>query len=665
MPRLQLKLLGSFEVRIGSGAPLDIANKKTRALLAYLALPTGRAHTRDKLVGLLWSDRADVQARNSLRQALTEIGKAFGATEPSPLIKARDTLALDPATMEVDALVFEQLAASDATSDLRRAAALYAGDLLDGLDTRDAAFEEWLAAERQRLRTLAATALKKLLAHENGPSAIAVAHRLLALDPLQEEGHRALMRVHAEAGETSTALRQYELCREMLKNELDVTPSPETEALHHSIRKQLVGHTRRQPEIRPAPSGEGEGAVRADREPSKPSIAVLPFRNLGDDDAQQYFSDGITEDIITELSRFRSLFVIARNSSFQYRDKATDVTRIGRELGVQYVVEGSVRRSSDRIRITAQLIVAATATHLWAEHYDRDLRDTFAVQDEVTRTIVSMLAIRLEDEGLAAARRKPPGNMRAYDYWLRGKNCLDLWNRQALFDARACFEKAIEIEPGYARAYAGLALTYEWAAFYTAWGGGDPTARETAERYALKAVSLDATDYQPHVALGWIYQQRHDFERSRRHLDRAEALNPNDADLLINKAIILSWQGDADRAIELAQLAIRLNPYHPDWYFGYYSHCLMTARRYDEAMALRASAINIFPEARVIMAVLFVLLGRMDEARRQVDELISSFPSHWLGEPTVSFFVKLMGGYKNQADVDILSEALRKAGLPE
>jgi adenylate cyclase len=399
--------------------------------------------------------------------------------------------------------------------------------------------------------------------------------------------------------------------------------------------------------------------------PDKPSIAVLPFTNMSGDPQQQYFSDGITEDIITELSRFRSLFVIARNSSFQYRDKATDVTRIGRELGVQYVVEGSVRRSSDRIRITAQLIDVTTANHLWAERYDRDLQDTFAVQDEVTRTIVSTLAIRLEDERLAAAKRKPPENMLAYDYWLRGKNCLDLWNRPALFDARAFFEKAIEIDPGYARAYAGLALTYEWAAFYSAWGGGDPTAHEKAERHALKAASLDGTDYQPHIALGWIYQERRDFERSRRHLDRAEALNPNDADMLINKAMILSAQGDADRAIVLAQSAIRLNPYHPDWYLGYYSHCLMIARRYDEAMELRALATSTLPEARVYTAILCVLLGRMDEARRHVDALMASFSSHWLGEPTVGFFVKLMGGYKNQSDADIFREALRKAGLPE
>ena len=236
---LRLKLLGGFEARIVSGPVLDIAARKSRALLAYLALPTGRTHSRDKLVGLLWSDRADEQARNSLRQALTELGKALGATEPSPLVKLRETLALDPTMVEVDALVFEGLAAGEATSDLQRAAELYAGDLLDGLDARDAAFEEWLTVERQRLRGLAATVLKKLLTQDTGPSAIAVAQRLLVLDPLQEEGHRALMRLHAEAGETSAALRQYEHCREILKSELDVTPSPETTALYQSIRRAI------------------------------------------------------------------------------------------------------------------------------------------------------------------------------------------------------------------------------------------------------------------------------------------------------------------------------------------------------------------------------------------------------------------------------------------
>lgn len=592
-----------------------------------------------------------------MRQALTELGRAFDAILQSPLVKERDTIALASDAIEVDVQEFERLAASSDATNLDRTIALYGGDLLEGIDVRDPGFEDWLIPERQRLREVFLAVLAKRLAQAKGQPAIDLAQRLLAQDPLREEGYRALMRFHAEAGEMGAALRQYETCRAILRRELDVTPSAETEELHRRIRQQQDQPAPVALAVAAAPTPAGDAA--------KPSLAVLPFRNLSEDPTHLYFSDGITEDIITELSRFRSLSVIASNSSFQYRGMANDLRRVGQELGVRYIVEGSVRRSSDRIRITAQLVDAATATHLWAEHYDRDLRDTFAVQDEVTRMIVSMLAIRVEDEGLAAAKRKSPESMQAYDYWLRGKNCLDQWNRQALFQGRALFEKAIEIDPGYARAYAGLALTYEWAAFYTAWGGGDPTAFEMAERLALKAVALDATDYQPHMALGWIYQERGDFARSRRHLDRAEALNPNDADLLINKAMILSCQGETDRAIELAQTAIRLNPHHPDSYLGYYSHCLMMAGRYDEAMALRASATSAFPEARAFIAVLCVQLGRLDEAKREVDALIADFPLYWLGEPTASFFVKQLGGYKNRPDTDMVIEALRKAGLPE
>jgi len=650
---LELRLLGRFDASAPAGRAFDIAGKKSRALLAYLALAPAGPVPRDRLVGLLWSERDDEHARNSLRQALVALRRDLDGVEPSPLVVADDAVALDPSRVRVDAMEFARLAAGDGVQALREAMALYRGDLLDGLAIRDPAFEEWVARERERWRDLAIATLERLWPQETGEQRIAVAKRLLGLDPLREAGHRALMQAYAEQGNAALALRQYETCRDLLRRELDVAPGTETEEL----RRKILRH-----EATPAASsGSAQEVLTL---PDKPSIAVLAFANMSGDPAQQYFTEGITEDIITELSRFRTLFVIARNSSFQYRGKEIDVTRIGRELGVQYVVEGSVRRSGERIRITAQLVEAATGKHLWAERYDRDLRDTFAVQDEVTRMIVSTLAIRLEDEGLAAAKRKPPENMLAYDYWLRGKSCLDLWNRQALFDARAFFEKAIEIDPNYARAYAGLALTYEWAAFYTAWGGGDPTAREMAERYALKAVSLDPTDHQPHVALGWIYQERGEFERSRHHLDRAEALNANDADMLINKAMILSLQGEAETAIELARSAIRLNPYHPDWYLGYCSHCYMAAHRYEEAMALRGFTAQKLPEARAFMAALCVLLGRMDEARRHVDELVASFPAHWLGQPTASFFANLLS-YKHQTDTDIVIEALRKAGLPE
>ena len=229
MLRLCLKVLGGFEARIGPGEPLDIATRKTRALLAYLALPPGRTHARDKLTGLLWSDRSDEQARNSLRQALTELGRILTGIEPSPLVKGRDTLSLDPEAVEVDTMLFERLAASPDAGDLRRAAAIYTGDLLDGFGVRDPAFEEWLRDERQRYRELAIAALKKLVTCETGANALAVAQRLLALAPLQEEVHRTMMRLHADAGDIGAALRQYESCRQLLKRELDVAPSPETE----------------------------------------------------------------------------------------------------------------------------------------------------------------------------------------------------------------------------------------------------------------------------------------------------------------------------------------------------------------------------------------------------------------------------------------------------
>jgi TolB-like protein/DNA-binding SARP family transcriptional activator len=410
--RLELKLLGGFQARVPDGPAVDIAAKKTQALLAYLALARGKAQSRDKLLGLLWSDRAQEQARNSLRQALTELGRALAVMERSPILKDHDMLAVEPGTVWVDALEFERLAAAGDGGDLQRSVALYEGDLLDGIAVRDPAFEEWLLVERQRLRNQAMATLKTL-SRETGQAGAAAVHRLLALDPLQEAGHRALIRLHADAGEIGAALRQYETCRDLLKRELNVAPSTETEQLYREIRSRTVTLGGRG-----SPEEVSGSAAQQPHEapPSKPSIAVLPFHNLGGDPEQRYFSDGITEDIITELSRFHQLIVIARHSSFQFSEQAGDLKRIGRELNAQYVVEGSIRTSGDRIRITAQLVEAASGSHLWAERYDRDIADLFKLQDEVARMIASALAVRLELEDLAKAKRKPPESMRAYDY---------------------------------------------------------------------------------------------------------------------------------------------------------------------------------------------------------------------------------------------------------
>ena len=654
MGRLRLKLLGGFEARIVSGPVLDIAARKTRALLAYLALPTGRAHSRDKLIGLLWSDRADEQARNSLRQALTELGKALGVVEPSPLVKQRDTLTLDPTTVEVDALVFEELATSKAADDLQRAVELYTGDLLDGLDARDAAFDEWLTVERQRLRALAATVLKKLLTQETGPNTIAIAQRLLALDPLQEEGHRALMRLHAEAGETSTALRQYESCREILKSELDVAPSLETTALYQSIREQSVAPAPLRPESRPASSVDDLLEVPADREVVKPSIAVLPFTNMSGDPEQDYFSDGITDDIITELSRFRSLFVIARNSSFQYKGKNLDVRQVARELGVQYIVEGSVRKLGDRLRISAQLINASTGNHLWSERYDRDIKDTFAVQDEVVHSIVAILPGRIADAGGHSARRKRTENLTAYEYFLRALAFLNSCDKTVEPRAREMLEKAIELDPQFAAAYSGLASWYmgDW------WINLSAPALDHALALAKKGAALDPNDSYCCWTLGYVSVYRKEFGDARAQFERAFALNPNDSDAIVTATWLLTYTGKATEAINKIRKVLDIHPHAPPWYFISLGMALYAARQYEEAVAAFSRGFaTADPFTTTYLAAAYGQLGRIAEARAQVVKFRELKPSmsmlHYAAhEP-----------FREQADLEPLLDGIRKVGL--
>ena len=652
MHRFQLKLLGGFDSRLASGPVLDIAARKTRALLAYLALPAGRAHTRDKLVGLLWSDRADEQARSSLRQALTELGKAFGAAEPLPLIKARDTVALDPAIVGVDALDFERLATSNLIGELRRATALYAGDLLDGLDIRDEAFEEWLAAERQRLRALAVAAFKKLLTQESGPSAIAVAHRLLALDPLQEEGHRALMRLHAAAGETGTALRQYELCRDMLKNELNAAPSPETETLHHDIRKQSGGSVPQQQGSGLVPDPDGDNAVRPDRDTLKPSIAVLPFHNRSDEPAQQYFSDGITEDIITELSRFRELFVIARNSSFQYRGNSVDVKRIGRELGVSYLVEGSVRKAGNRIRVTAQLVEAAKGAHIWAEHYDRDLQDIFAVQDEVTQTIVATLVGRLSASGADSARRKSTKHWASYDYFLQGRACVNRWE---LDMAEPLLRRAIELDPEFAGAYAMLARLCLFRSFFDA-GAAALNESLVNAKYAL---SLDENDALCHMQLSSVYLFMNRFDLAGVHSRKSIALNPSDMEVACGHAHWLARIGRTKEALEKLDIAIQRDPFPPVWYWELRAVPLLQERRYEEFLEAYSHIGTLQVWHHPYLAIAKAHLGRTAEAKAHAADVLRLKPDY------SAQWIIAMEPYENPVDLEHLLDGLRKAGLPD
>jgi TolB-like protein len=269
--------------------------------------------------------------------------------------------------------------------------------------------------------------------------------------------------------------------------------------------------------------------------PDRPSIAVLPFANLGSNSEQEYLADGIVEDIITELSRFGELFVIARNSSFQYKGKAVDVRQVARELGVRYLLEGSLRRAGDRIRIAAQLIDAMSGGHRWAERYDRKIEDVFAVQDEVVATIVAILAAHVRKAEAERTRTKPAGSWQAYDYYLQAAEAFasftTSFNVEDIYEARRLLQMSLAIDPNYARSYALLASTHD--AVYVNRLDSDhlnAAALDLAHQFARKAVQLDSNLPEAHAVLGFVLMFKHQHDASIASIEKALALNPNNVD---------------------------------------------------------------------------------------------------------------------------------------
>jgi adenylate cyclase len=300
--------------------------------------------------------------------------------------------------------------------------------------------------------------------------------------------------------------------------------------------------------------------------PDRPSMAVLPFSNLSGDPREDYFSDGITEDIITELSRFSELFVIARNSSFQYKGKATDVRQVGRELGVRYVLEGSIRRAGDRVRITGQLVDATSGAHRWAERYDRELKDVFAVQDEVARSIVALLAAHVNKAEAERTVNKPPATWQAYDHYMRAADMLaSFWssfNVEQLYDAQRQCQQSLSVDPNYARAYAVLSLTH-LIVWFNALDSDhmNPAALDQAYQLARRAVQLDPNLPLAHAQLGYVLTWKRQHEASIAEFERAMALNPNFTDWRFGAALVRA--GKPERAIDALQAYMRLDPFYP------------------------------------------------------------------------------------------------------
>jgi adenylate cyclase len=403
-------------------------------------------------------------------------------------------------------------------------------------------------------------------------------------------------------------------------------------------------------------------AAPANAQPEPPSIAVLPFDNMSGDPEQEYFSDGITEDIITDLSKVSGLMVIARNSSFTYKRKSVDVRVVGRELGVRSVLEGSIRRSGNRIRITAQLIDAATGGHLWAERYDRDLTDIFAVQDEVTRHIVDALQVTLTPGEAARIAEAPTANLEAHDLFLRGRELLlgQKKNRDVFDQIVGLLSRAIELDPNYAEPYAGLATAYNLD-FQNHWTGA-PDALDVAARFAALAVEKGPTVPYAHFVAAMIATWKRNFERAKEESEVALALNPNDATAIGASAIVELYSGNPLAAIPLVERAMRLDPAFAQQSLHFLGSAYLVAGKYETAAATFRERIRLAPEtdlSRALLASALGHLGEIDEARRVWADLKKINPRY-------SFEVHLARlPFRNKADSDRIAEGLAKAGLPD
>jgi adenylate cyclase len=396
--------------------------------------------------------------------------------------------------------------------------------------------------------------------------------------------------------------------------------------------------------------------------PDKPSIAVLPFQNMSGDPEQEYFADGIVEEIITALSRIRWLFVIARNSSFTYKGQAIDVKQVGRELGVRYILEGSVRKAGGRVRITAQLIEATTGTHLWADKFDGSLEDVFDLQDRVAISVAGVIEPTLRQTEIERARRKRPESLDAYDLYLRALPHAFTAMPEDADKALVLLAKAIELEPDYAAAHAIIAWCHEQRYLR---GGLHEETKLAALHHARQAIAEGGDDPAALAIAGFVIAvMDHNYEAALNAFDRSFALSNSSALALGLSAIVRAWKGDDAIAVEHAQLALRLSPFDPLIFLPYvglaYAH--FAAGRFEDAAAAASRASQANPRFSVpciLHAAALAELGRTDDAKAMAQRLLELEPGS-----TASMAIR-SARYANPENTAALGRALRKAGLPE
>lgn len=634
------------------GTSADLPTAKTAALLGLLAL-TPAGVSRERAAALLWSRSPETQARTNLRQALSSLKRALGPDGSA--LKADGThLSFDRTAIDCD---------TDRLAEASVEALLSAGPLLDGLHVNEPDFTEWLEVERARiaedLEAALARASDDALTDGDAKLALKLSRRGKDLNPYSERAYRLEMSALSQGGDGAAALRVFSELEALLQNDLATAPSAETQALAVRIRSgEIPQQTKsRPPEQLPQSAGT-----------AKAIIAVLPFANLSGDPDQRYFSDGITADIVTELSRLALLSVTALSQAQASTARSDGITALHEAHGIQFALDGNVRRAGDRVRISVQLTDASTGQHIWAERYDRLIADIFDLQEEVARTVAAIIPGRIREAVVQRARSRKPSNPQAYEYYLQGRHIREDFSIAAINRARPYFEKAIEADPTYAKALGLLGDTY-----FVEFMLGLATAEDTQRAYdlAAEALRLDPGDVQMQEGMGYAYIARGQWQEASAQFDRTITNITIEADQLLWCAYGLVFVGRAVEAVAHIRRAFEMDPLHPSSYEWVLGQALFFAGELDACSAVLSPLALL---NSIAMACRVAALAEMGE-HAQAAEALALFKKTRLQEfkdrgwPAPEDSVDAMaGGYRQtfqrHDDWQRLADGLRAAGLP-
>ncbi len=653
----RLRLMGPVRLTAAGGNVVDIPSRRARAVLAYLALSPERSATRERLCGLLWSDRGEPQARASLRQCLLELRGAFTRAGVDLLavdreaFRLKERLATDIGDVE-DAL-------ENQSSDLASLVSGFGdGRLLEDLDI-GGLFDDWRRAAAERIDRLIASGvearLRTLEDASNWTAALALAESYLRRDPLDERVAASAIRANIALGAAGAAQRLYQSLQTALSNELGVSPGAAArEALTFEAPPAAEPRVSSVPG-KPTPASHMAGHRRLLPLPDKPSIAVLPFKNLSGDPDQEYFTDAITEDIVAALSRWRWFFVIAHNSSFTYKNSDVSLDRFGSELGVRYVLTGSVRRSGNRVRVTTQLVDTGDNTQFWAEKFDRDLTDIFDLQDEITETVVAAIEPAMLNIEGARLATKVLHDYSALDCYYRGMWHLNRVSKAGYEESVAHFREAIARDPALPLGYIGLSRIL-WGGAVFGWTDDPIRDLGAAQTAAGQAIALSPNDAMAFFASAGAALYLGDHAGALNASSRSIAINQNFALASVRLGHVMVFAGKPREAIEPIKRGLRLSPSDPQLAINLnlMSVAHYQAGDYEEAVRHALTAIDHGPEKRsFVLAASLARLGRFEEAARYLPR--TDARSNSVQRP-------LAARYANAADWEHWREGVRMAG---